>query len=106
MGGVGKATPIITNIELKSYSDLTKIVKTARGSRFFGNPARGGKTEGGQNAHDGDDGKELNQGECAVGFFHIRKRGKPRPPWEKGGVSVGTRLASAGAGREGRRCQG
>jgi hypothetical protein len=89
MGGVGEATPIITNIELKGYSDLTKIVKTARGSRFFGNPACGGKTEGGQNAHDGDDGKELNQGECVVGFFHIRKRGKPRLPWEKGGAFHG-----------------
>ena len=53
MGGVGKATPIITNIELKSYSDLTKIVKTARGSRFFGNPARGGKPEGCQYCNNG-----------------------------------------------------
>ena len=56
MGGIGKAAPIITNIELKGCSDLTKIVKTARGSRFFGNPACGREAEGGQDRDDGHNG--------------------------------------------------
>jgi hypothetical protein len=85
MGGVGKATPIITNIELKSCSDLTKIVKTARGSRLFGNPACGGKPEGCEYCNNGHNGQQFDQSEgwrfCGKWFHQksVQEAGFPKP---------------------------
>ena len=71
MGGVGEPSLILSHVQLNGGADLAEVVQAAGTPAFFRHAPGGGQTEGGQNAHDGDDGKELNQGEGAVGFFHL-----------------------------------